>query len=132
MPIAIDPTRPWNYVLECDRGTPSPTVWKLKPLTCREHARLQDSMASVNQVDRTINVSSGTQTLEACRMGIVGVDNYFDAGGAPVKFMFKFSKELGREIVSYEFLDTLKPEWRDELAKAITERNEITEADSKN
>ena len=143
MPIAVDPNRTWNYVLECDRPktpaegeapTPpsSPTTWKLKPLTCREHARLQDGIASVDRTIGVVNVASGTNALEACRMGLVGVENFFDSNGAPVKFLHKFDKTYGRDFVTYDFLDCLRPEWRDELAKAITERSEITEADAKN
>lgn len=134
MPIAIDPSKPWSYVLQCDRALPEDqrTIWSLRPLTVSQYAKLQDSIAAVDREAGTVRVTSGTQAVEALRLGLAGVERFFGWDGKPVLFASKFSKTLSMEIVTDDFLNRLHPDWRDELARAITEHNQLSEDDRKN
>lgn len=134
MPIAIDPSKPWRYVLQCDLpcDADSRTVWLLRPLTVGQYAKLQDSIAAVDRESGTVRVTSGTQVIEALRLGLAGVERFNDAAGKEVPFTTKFNKTHSLDIVTDDFLNRLHPDWRDELARAITEHNTLSEDDRKN
>lgn len=131
MPIAIDPTKTWDYILKCDRGTDNPTVFVLGALTVADEAALQDRMVSIK--DGTTQVASGTHTLDVLRRGLRGWKDFITSGGDLVPFKTDASRRTrGVDPVSDESLAYLSPEHRRELAEAIIERNTMSEAERKN
>ena len=126
-PIAIDPNQTWEYVLECDRDLPpdQQTAFELKVLTARELAAIQDG-ATKGNVDGSLEFRSGTQTLRILELGVRGWRNFKDAAGTDVPFRENSGKPR------LENWDVLRPEWRRELANAITEQNRVTEEERKN
>lgn len=133
MPIAFDPTRPWEYILKEDRGTEKPTRFHLIALDVGDEAALQDRLVAVDGATKTTRVATGSHALEILRAGLVGWDDFFDAGGNAVPFDVDKSRRMrGRDPVSDASLKRLSPKHRTELADAITERNTIAEDEAKN
>ncbi len=127
MPIAVDPSKTWEYVLLADQELPpeQQTVFELKTLSARELAAIQDG-ATKGNVDGTLEFKSGTQTLRILDLGVSGWRNFRDAQGAEVAFRENNGKPRP------ENWDCLRPEWRRELANAVTEQNRLTEEERKN
>lgn len=132
MAIAIDPTKPFKYVLREDRDAERPTTWMLKPLTVGEQSRIQDAVAVYDRATEHVAVRSGTQDLEVLRLGLVGVEEFYDIDGNAVPFDDRMDKRLNRSIVTDAFLSRLRATWRVEIANAITEAAALTETDRKN
>ncbi len=131
MPIAVDPTKTWEYILKCDRGTDFPTRFVLAAISVADEARLQDAIAFVR--DGATHIKSGTHTLDVLRVGLRGWHDFQDATGQLVPFKTDASKRMrGVDPVSDESLAWLTPEWRKELADAIIERNTLSEGERKN
>jgi len=126
MAIALDPSKPFDYVLREDRdkpnGDPHKTVFHLKVLTPSENAAIEDNSAVMDS-DGKMRVLNGYATYEALQQGLKGWHNLRDVNGEEVEFP---SGNIGKAI-SY-----LRPAHRRELAEAITEGNELTEEESKN
>lgn len=116
MAVWIDPTKTWDYVLDSERGTPSPTVWKLRPLTVSQHAELQD-LPSLDQKAGTFCAHTGETHLRALKYGLAGVANLGGWCGG---------------TIDDAFLSGLGVAIRTELALAILHRSGLTEADRKN
>ncbi|MDD5762175.1 MAG: hypothetical protein PHP88_06650 [bacterium] len=127
MPIAVDPNKSWEYVLLVDRELPpeQQTVFELKVLTARDLASIQDGSTTGN-VDGSLMFKSGTQTLRILDLGVSGWRNFKNESGAEVPFRDNNGKPRS------ENWDVLRPEWRRELANAITEQNRLTEEERKN
>lgn len=126
MPIALDPKQHFDYVLECDRALPpeQQTVFKLRGLTVAEEARIEDGLAQL--VDGGVSMRSGHQKLEILRLGLLGWTGFRSADGTEVAF----ERTKGHpQHVTDACLDRLAPDWRVELANAITERGKLTPAE---
>lgn len=123
MAIAVDPNRTFDYVLKEDRDLPpeQQTVFKLKVLSARELARLEDSV-SVMDKDGNWQVKVGTKTLEILSCGLRRWDNFRDRNGNLITFVGSMDDNF----------DRLRPEWRRELADAITEQANLSEDERKN
>lgn len=156
MPIAVDPSRPYEYVLKCDRdedGVPQDdpnadepwrrrvTRFKLKPLTVKEQATVEDALAAFDPASGKGEVMSGTQTVTILRLGLVGWANLWSrnpkAGedGQPdfVEVPFEVAQNgKTKGQVTNACLDRLTPGWRAELANEITSRGHVSEADRGN
>lgn len=124
MPIALDPSETFEYVLECDRDLPEgeQTTFTLRGLTGAERDRIDD-MLIVRNVDGSQSYRTGSATTAALRYGLKGWGGFRDAGGGEVSF------KAVRGTVTDECLDRLAPAWRTELANAITSRGEVSEAE---
>lgn len=123
MAIAVDPNRTFDYVLTEDRSLPAEqqTVFKLKVLSARELARLEDSV-SVMDKNGNWQVKVGTKVLEILSCGLKGWANFKHQNGNLVIF----------SGASEDSFDRLRPEWRRELADAITEQANLSEDEIKN
>lgn len=132
MPIALDPSKTWDYILQAERGEATPTTFTLKALTVADEAELQDRMVAVE--DGTTRVLSGTHTLDTLRKGLVGWHSFRFADGTAAPYATDPGRRMrdGRACVSDAALALLTPAVRKELAEAIIERNTITEAERKN
>jgi len=119
MVFAIDPTQPFDFVLECDRGLPyeEQTIWELKPLNVREAAKIEDGAVLFKEGGSEAAVASGSTTINVLKMGLKGVRNFRAADGSEVPFT---TTKQGSEV-SDTFLSRIAPEHRRELANAITE-----------
>lgn len=128
MPIALDPKQRFDYVLECDRALPADqqTTFELRGLTVAEEARIEDGLAQL--VDGGFNMRSGQQKLGILRLGLVGWRNFKSGDGAEVPFE---TIKGHPQHVTDACLDRLDPDWRVELANAITERGKLTPAEKK-
>lgn len=147
MVLAIDPKKTFDYVLEVDRKQPcqckgkekdcidckgtgkkdtpkdKQTIFKLKVLTSRELARIQDNI-TVNIGSGDVALRGGQKVLDILTLGVVDWENFKNEKGQEVEF----KKEDG----NYENWDYLVPDDRRELADAITEQNRMTEGTAKN
>lgn len=72
-----------EYILKEERGTESPTVFRLRPLTRRERDELGDMLGL--QLDKT-TYPGGSFTTKLVRGGLVGWRDFRDAAGADVPF----------------------------------------------
>jgi hypothetical protein len=123
MVVAIDPDATFDHVLREERDSAEPTVFKLKPLTARQLAQIEDML--VVHLGGGVRLNTGMQTLEVLRLGLVGWENFKDAAGNPVPFVPITPKDE-------RSLDLLHPRWRVELANAVTEHAKLTEEQRKN
>lgn len=126
-PIAVDPNKAFDYVLMCDRQLPldQQTTFHLKVLTARELAEIEDKAARAD-MQGNLEFRSGTQVIRILTAGLKGWSNFKDSSGAEVPF--RDNNGTPRQ----ENWDLLKPDWRRELANAITEQNRMTDAERKN
>lgn len=135
MPIAITPNSTFDYVLKLDRDKPEDerTRFKLRSLTAAEQAKVEDQSASLSG-ENEIRVRSGSTVLEALKMALVGWEGFKDQQGNDVPFRSTTRKVNGVDVVQGDVanLDWLAPEWRRELAEAITARGRLTEEDRGN
>lgn len=127
MVIAIDPSKTFDYVLLCDRANPpeEQTVFQLRVLSARELAEIEDGAIRSDREGK-LEYLSGSQTIRILNYGLRGWRNFRDAAGNEVPFRENNGKPRG------ENWDCLLPEWRRELANAITEQNRISETERKN
>jgi len=127
MPIAIDPNKSWEYVLLVDRELPpeQQTVFELKALSARELATIEDGSVRSDREGK-LEYLSGTQTIRILELGVRGWRNFKDPAGTDVPFRENNGKPR------HENWDLLRPEWRRELANAITEQNRLSEEERKN
>ncbi len=126
MPIAVDPGKTFDYVLECDRTLPAEeqTVFEIKVLSARELADIEDKATKF--VDGGLEFRTGSQVLKILELGVKGWKNFRGRDGAEISFR----DNNGRPRP--ENWDLLRPEWRRELSNAVTEQNRVTEAERKN
>ena len=134
MPIAIDTSRPFDYVLKCDRTAERPTVFQLARMSVAVRAPLQDGLVVVDNAAKTSRVNSGTTELQTLRLGLLGWSDFYDAEGRPVPFETNAGMRTrgGRAMVTDACLDRLSNEHQKELAEAIIEGNVLTADDRKN
>lgn len=127
MPIAVDPNKSWDYVLLVDRMLPpeEQTVFNLRVLSARELAEIEDGAAK-SDLAGNIEFRGGTQTLRILSLGVTGWRNFRDAQGNEITFRENNGKPRA------ENWDCLRPEWRKELANAVTEQNRLSEEERKN
>lgn len=127
MAIAVDPNRTFDYVLKGDRKLPveQQTVFKLKVLSAKELARLEDNI-SLMDLNGVMQVKSGSIILETLRIGLRGWDTFHDKNGNLIEFRDNNGKPRDDNF------DLLRPEWRRELANAITEQTKLSGDEIKN
>jgi hypothetical protein len=127
MPIAIDPGKTWDYVLKCDRELPEEqrTVFSLRVLTAKQLAELEDRAVRSDPAGN-LEYRTGTSTLQILKMGVTGWKNFRGADGSEIQF--RENNGNPRD----ENWDLLRPEWRRELANAVTEQNRLSEEERKN
>jgi len=123
MPIAIDPGRVVDYVLEADRKLPKEkqTIFKVKVLRATELARLQDEFSVFNR-DGSFTIKTGSKELAILDMGITGWENFKDKNGKTIPFDEK----------NPDRWDVLRRDYRTELANFITEQTQLNEDELKN
>ena len=125
MAIALDPGQVFSYILKEERklASENQTVFKLRCLSSKESAKIEDSFATkVNLETGDVQVKSGMKTYELLQLGLIGWDNFKGNDGKTVAF----------DVDDKARLDRLRPAWRRELADAIMEQNILTEKDRKN
>lgn len=125
MAIAINPTQTFDYVLRADRELPAEeqTVWKLRGLSHRERAQVEDNLATQGG-DGQLSFRIGSQRLEILKAGLLGFENFLDAEGRPVPF------DRQGAAVHDRTLDRIAEADATELANAITARNSLSEKES--
>lgn len=128
MVIAADPRIPFDYILGIDRKKPrqEQTVFKLKILSPTEEAEIQDSGISMVK-EQEFKFNLGKKKIQILKAGLVGWNNFKDRDGKDVLFNTDKNGEPTDESLS-----RLRPEWRTELANAITEQNTMSEEEIKN
>lgn len=128
MVTAIDPERTFDYVLKEERGSENPTIFKLKVLTARELAEIEDSVSSFfsGKGEVELRIRPGTEILQILKRGLRGWENFKDDKGNNIPF--RENNAVPRE----DNFDRIRPEWRRELANAITEMLTMSEEEEKN
>ena len=126
MAIALDPTRSVRYILASDRAVPSAlqTVFLLQPMTVQQEADLKNKI-SVRNADGSMAIRTGDLELETLRGGLVGCENFIGFDGKPVTFTLSGGR------VSDAFLNLIRKEWRAEIASAIYDLNDVSDAEKK-
>lgn len=82
--IALSAREEWDYVLVDDRGTDSPTTFRLRPL------RLLERIEVENIISESVGAKAykyGTVNLKLLRAGLVGWTAMKDARGVNVPFV---------------------------------------------
>jgi len=118
MPIAIDPNRVTEYVLECDRALPreKQTIFKVRPPTLAASTEAAATLRSVTRPDGTTTDADGHAfALVMLRRCLVGWENYRTAEGEEVAFE---ADSGGRP--SDKTLARIHPSYRGEIAIAIS------------
>lgn len=136
MTIAVDPNKPFDYVLKADRGAAKPTRWKLKPLTVREEAELRDGIMQYGGQGAGVEgrMLAGSTELRTLKLGLVGCEDFYDSDGNAIAFESEpdNKRHPTRSVVTDAFLSWISRGDRTELAEAIAERNHVTEDEEKN
>lgn len=136
MPIAIDPREPYEYVLECDRKLPDDeqTKFVLKVLTLGELANLEDSLFRMDPGSGEAKLMTGSHAIKILKLGLRGWRNFNDANQQPVEFETRRTGTSAgpRDEVTDSCLERLHPDWRRELANAITSQAKLNEEERKN
>lgn len=84
MPIAVDPESLFPFVLESDKGKPSPPTFLLKPLTVREFRKAVAVDADVQAAATTD--AAITIIMDGIRLGLRGWRNVTDSDGKPIDY----------------------------------------------
>jgi hypothetical protein len=110
---AADPSATYDHVFDEDKGLPpeEQTVFTISQLTAQERAYLLN-----------IRDAIGTLTLYALHLGLVGVRNFPDKNGQPLKFERDMSAAviIGKKRPwKAENLDALRHDVMDGLANLI-------------
>jgi len=126
---AVDPRSTWDYVLLAERELPPEerTTFRLRPLTAREQAQVEDTALTTGPDGRVYSLNTGTHALTILRLGLVGWEGFADEDGRPVPFA-----KNGSGTVSEACLDAIPSRVRHELANAITEQTKVSEGDRGN
>jgi len=122
--IAISPKEVREYILENERGSESPTIFKLRPLSLRETIEIEDLIG--NSLEAS-GYPVGTFNYRVIRYGLCGWSNLKDQEGQEVPFI---TDPNGR--VSDKSLERLPTAVRTELANAIWTMSNIDSREAKN
>lgn len=132
MLTAVSPDHEWDYVLQEERESADPTVFRLGVLRVTDEAAIEDALVKVGP-DKSMTAATGTQVITILRAGLRGWRNFRDATGKEVEFpTSRANMRSGRPCVTDEGLTMLAPRHRKELADAIVERNTLTGDAGKN
>lgn len=133
MPLAIDPMGTKEYVLKREQKKPADnqTRFKLKNLTARERAFIDDNMSQFT-ADGRVLLNSNLTAIRALECGLVGWENFKDAKGNQIQFIKEPPKDWDAKKVFTMPWDYLSREDRQELADAIKEMGQLTENEIKN
>lgn len=126
MARALDPNRTFDYILEEDRSQPKEkqTVFHLKVLSARQLASLEDEMAVVKLGQKgEMQMNTGSHVLKVLEIGLVGWENLLGSNNGE---HIPYNKDQVNRF------DYLRPDWRREIANAITEQNALSEEQVKN
>jgi hypothetical protein len=99
-------------------------VFLLKPMDVQQECDLKNRI-SVRNADGSMSIRTGDLELETLRYGLAGCDNFIGCDGKPVPF----NMSGGR--VSDAFLNLIRKEWRAEIASAIYDLNDVSDAEKK-
>jgi len=123
MAIAIEPGRIVDYVLKNDRKLPKEqqTVFKIKVLTARELAQIEDSYSTID-MDGQFHFKTGTRTLAILDVAVTGWENLKDKKEQPIPY----------DKGNANRWDYLRQDYRTELANFITEQTRLNEGELKN
>lgn len=135
-------TKPVDYVLDCQKDDPKTEqiVWKIRPLTAKEYAKLQDSLKfdysnqSIKELaDIAINPDNAIEVVHKIKnlyehiyntlcYGLIGWENFRDEQDNLVEF------EKNME----DNLSMIPRDFQMELAGKISELSTLKETESKN
>ena len=114
--VAISGFMPVDYILNSDKDSGNPTVFKLKPLTGTEYLEVASEFSFSPEGDTKL---SGKGMRLAIKYGLTGWTNFLDENDRQVKF-------------SKGNIDKIPPVALMELTNAILEQSEAGEDLSKN
>jgi hypothetical protein len=118
--IALSAREEWDYVLESERGTENPTVFRLRPLTLVKRIEVEDMIGIRGCPYGSINA-------KVLRAGLAGWSSMSDRSGAEVRFV---ADRTGR--ITDELLERLPSLVCTELANEILTHSSLSEGDRKN
>lgn len=127
-----------EYVLEFERNEPeeSQTKWHIRPLKWRERAEVQDGVIVTEiamsgpkdtQKHGLMKHLSGTQQRLAIEKGLVKVENLIGPNGEVIKYESTMDAKKREDV-----LDSIPPEWTQEIANVILKLSGLTKDEEKN
>jgi len=122
--IALSPRETWEYVLQEERGTETPTRFVLRPLTLRERNEAEDILGASMAVKGYAYGSFNTKVLRA---GLAGWHDLKDGNGAEVRYGVDRDGKVREDL-----LERLPSAVCMELANEIMTRSTVSSADRKN
>jgi hypothetical protein len=134
MVFAVTPGEVFDYVLKEERGESLPTVFKIRTLTRRERAKIEDSIGSIGMDGDDageFNAKVGTQHLLTLRFGLAGWERFTFADGTEAQFKTKPGPFV-RHVPTNETLDHLPDRIVGELVEAINRGSTVSEDEEKN
>lgn len=136
--LNLGATRPYESVLDADRGKPGATVFSLGTLDSRVRGYLKDLMTKFKVSQESISSGESVETsmsqsevdFETVRWGLRGWKNFQDAKGNDIKFETK-AKNLGGSSTPYQVVPSdlvamIPVEIVTELAGELRKSMEVT------
>jgi hypothetical protein len=125
MPIALDPKRRDDFIIEAERGTPdTATVFQIRALTYRQRRDIEDKVHSLNHATREVFTNAGLMRMLRLRYGLTGWRNFKAANGDPIKFDTDANGNATDAT-----LDFIDDDSASEISDAIAELSELPKAD---
>ena len=120
--IAVSAKEEWEYVLEVDRGTDKPTVFRLKQLTLRARIEAEDILKGGAK-----GMSFGSFKMRVLKAGLAGWRDLRDASGAEIKPKYAHDGSIGDESMARIPTDAMA-----EIAWEVFNQSSISETERKN
>lgn len=107
MPIALDPKRRADFIIEAERGNPdTATVFQIRALTYRQRREVEDALFAFEQAEGKAVSRTGMARHLRLRFGLVGWRNFkgappfeTDANGYATDAMLDFiDDDTAREV----------------------------------
>ena len=125
MPIALDPKRRADFIIEAERGTPdTATVFQIRALTYRQRRDIEDTLFAFDQQAQQAVSRTGMARTLRLRYGLTGWRNFKAANGDSIKFDTDANGNATDATLDFIDDDSAR-----EISDAIAELSELPKAD---
>lgn len=125
MPIALDPKRRADFIIEAERGNPdTATVFQIRALTFRQRREIEDTLFAFDtKTQQTLGRTAMARSLRL-KYGLTGWRNFNASDGSPIKFDTDANGNATDATLDFIDDDTAR-----EVSDAIAELSELQKAD---
>lgn len=125
MPIALDPKRRADFIIEAERGNPdTATVFQIRALTYRQRREVEDALFAFEQAEGKAVSRTGMARHLRLRFGLTGWRNFNDASKQPIKF-----ETDANGYATDAMLDFIDDDTAREVSDAIVALSELSKVD---